>query len=655
MYREPKTINWVSFRIALVAAVFAVGTVILMARAYQLQVADSDRLKARADRQRNRVLQLEARRGVILDRSGDRLADSLEVHSIFARPRKVEDKRQTAGILSEILGTDADGLLKRFKEGKTFVWIRRRVSPLVAEKIKQADLPGIFSVREYRRYYPLKGLAAHAIGFAGIDSKGLEGLELFYDRDLKTNPIPVTAQRDARGRPIMFASMVQGPKRRDLHLTLDRNIQYTTERELDEAVRKQRARAGAAVVMDADSGEVLALAVAPSYNLNVFDKVSAKVRRNRTIADTFEPGSTFKVFLAAAAMDLGKVKPYDSFFCHKGLFRYKGSKIHDIVPHKWLTLEQILVHSSNIGAVQVSEKLGKSEFYRVLQGFGFGHSTGVDLPGERSGFLPPPGKWSSLSKANIAFGQGLAVNALQMTAAFAAAVNGGKLYRPHLMKRMTNALDETIREYRPVVVRTVIKQSTSDRVVRILRNVVKSGTGKAAAIPGVDIVGKTGTAQKADSSGGYSKDRYVASFVGALMQARPRLVIFVMLDEPSGKYKTGGKIAAPVFRRIAEGILALCGSSPHPNLTVASTERSPKTERRSKRKPRRIKKGSRPGEWVVPNLHGMTMRAVLDICGRMKCDVMFQGTGRAVDQSPKPGKLLKEGAPMTVFFQGEKS
>jgi len=656
MSPREKPINWVAVRIALVAVVFAVGTVVLMVRAYRLQIADADALRKKADKQRTRILYLEARRGMILDRSGEQLAASLEVNSVYAKPRKIVDKKDTARKLAEILEMEDKEVLSKLEEDKAFVWIQRRVSPLVADKIKQADLQGVLTATEYQRFYPLKGFAAHAVGFAGIDSRGLEGLELFYDQDLKADPVPVTAQRDALGRPVMFASVGRDPRRRDLHLTLDRNIQHVTERALEEAVAQQRAANGVALVMDADSGEILALAVRPAYNLNVFQKTSAEVRRNRCVADALEPGSTFKVFLAAAALDLAKVAPDEQFYCNKGVYKYNGAEIHDIAAHKNLSFEEVIVHSSNIGAVKASEKLSKSDFYRVLCGFGFGASTGVDLPGERPGVLPLPGKWSVLTKANIAFGQGISVNALQMAAGFAAAVNGGKLYRPHLMKRITDAFGETIREYPPSLVRTVIKPSTSEQLTEILRKVVTSGTGKAAGIPGAYVVGKTGTAQKADPAGGYSKDKYAASFVGAILGTKPRVVIFVMLDEPAGKDRTGGKIAAPVFRRIGEGILALCGSKPDdPNPILASTGGGFKAAVPTPSRRVHVKKGPKAGEWIVPDLKGLDMREVLDVCGRIKCDVSLQGVGLAVDQNPRPGKILKEGAPLVVSFEGQSS
>jgi len=639
-----------------VAAIFALGACLLVIRAYRLQVSDADALKKRAGKQRTRVLQLESRRGMILDRSGEQLAASLEVNSICAGPRRVTSKKKTARVLAEILEMNEADVLRKLNEDRAFVWIRRRVAPLLADKVKGADLRGVFSVTEYNRFYPLRSLAAHAIGFAGIDSRGLEGLELYYDDDLKAEPVPVTAQRDALGRPVMFTATSQGPMRRDLHLTLDRNIQHVTEKELDDAVRKEHAKSATAVVMDADSGEILALAVRPTYNLNVFQKVGAAVRRNRAVTDTFEPGSTFKVFLAAAALDLGKIKPQDKFFCHKGRYRYKGSDIHDTVPREWLPFHKVLIHSSNIGAVKISEKLKKSEFFRVLKRFGFGSLTGVDLPGERSGLVVPPGRWSVLSKANIAFGQGITVNAMQVTAAFAAAVNGGLYYRPHLMKRMTDAFGETIRDAGAAPVRRVIRPSTSARIVKILRQVITRGTGKAAAVKGVDVIGKTGTAQKVSASGGYSREKYVASFVGALMGVKPRVVIFVMIDEPGGKHKIGGKVAAPVFRKIARGVSALCGGESNGSgLVLASTGDATRRIGRTPTKIVRVRKGPRPGEWILPDLRGMNMRQVLDLCSKIKCDASFRGTGIAVGQKPAPGNVFKEGASLEVSFEGPAS
>jgi len=656
MSPKDKKVNWVSVRIALVALLFAAGTVGLLVRAYRLHVSDADGLTRRAEKQRTMVLQLEARRGMVFDRSGEQMAASLEVHSVYARPKRISDKAFAARTLAGILETDEKSILKKLQEDKAFVWLQRRVSPLVADKIKAADIDGVATETEFHRFYPLRDLAAHALGFAGMDSKGLEGLELTYDADLRAEPVPITAQRDALGRPVMFTAVGMDAKRRDLHLTLDRTIQYVVEKELQAAIAEVRARSGMAVVMNPDTGEVIALAVRPAYNLNLFSKASADVRRNRVVADTFEPGSTFKVFLAAAALDLDRVLAGEKFECHHGVFRYNGAEIHDVMPHGKLTFDEVLVHSSNIGAVKISEKLSRSEFYRVLTGFGFGQPTGIDLPGERPGMLALPGKWSSLSKANIGFGQGIGVTAVQLCAGFSAAINGGLLYKPHLMKRVTNAMGEVVREKHPLVVRRVIKASTSQRIVSTLRQVVQEGTGKAAAIPGADVVGKTGTAQKADPSGGYSEDKYVASFIGAIMDSKPRLVIFVLLDEPGVKKRTGGKIAAPVFSRIGASIMGMCGGRPAEAGIIAGPIDMPLAQPSAREsETAAIKKGPREGEWILPDFQGMGMRQVVDICGRMKCYPSFHGSGVAVGQEPKPGSILKEGGAVSISFDGSAS
>jgi len=651
MYPRGKPIHWVSVRIAIVAVVFAAGAAGLLARAYRLHVSEADALKRRAEKQRTMVLQLEARRGMILDRTGEQMAASLEVRSVYARPRKVVDQQFAARTLAGILDVDEKTLLKKLNEDRAFVWLQRKVSPLVADKVKAADIEGVATETEFHRFYPFKDLAAHALGFAGMDSRGLEGLELSYDADLRADPVPITAQRDALGRPVMFAAVGVDPKRKDIHLTLDCTIQYIVEKELQSAITEAQAKSGLAVVMNADTGEILAMAIRPAYNLNSFSLASADVRRNRFVADTFEPGSTFKVFLAATALDLDRIAPGEKFDCHSGRWRYNGAEIHDVVPHSKLTFDEILVHSSNIGAVKISEKLTRSESYHFLTSFGFGSPTGIDLPGERPGMLAAPAKWSNLTKANIAFGQGIGVTAAQLCGGFSAVINGGLLYRPHLMKRVTNALGETVREYHPLVIRRVVKASTSQHLVSILRQAVQEGTGKAAGIPGVDVIGKTGTAQKADPSGGYSEDRYVASFIGALMDSKPRLVIFVLLDEPGVKKRTGGKIAAPLFSRIGSAILGVCGGKPvEIGPAMASVEKIDQQREESTAKTVVVKKGPREGEWLIPDFRGMDIRQVVDICGKIKCDVSLLGAGLVIDQDPKPGAAVKEGARVNITF-----
>lgn len=655
MFRN-QTINWMAIRIVVVGVIFGIAAIILIARAYRLQVVDSEVLKKRAEKQRSMNIDLESRRGFIFDRSGEQLAASLEVDSVYARPRKIATNRtrlEVADSLSKILDMDKKNIQKKLEEDKPFVWIKRRVSPLTAERVRKSDLGGIYTDPEYQRFYPLKNLAAHVIGFAGIDSKGLEGLELFYDKFLKTAPIPITAQKDNLGRPVMFTALDWAPKRNDIHITLDRNIQFIAERELENAVNREHAKSGVIIALDADSGEILALAVRPTYNLNVFQQAATASRRDRAVADTFEPGSTFKVFLAAAALELGKAKRSDVFFVNNGLYRYNGSEIHDVSPHKDLTFDEVLINSSNIGAVKISEKLSKAEYYNMLRDFGFGSLSNIDLPGERPGMLPKPSHWSVLTKANMAFGQGIGVTPIQLAVGFAAAINGGKLYKPRLLKRITNALGETVMENPPLLVRRCISEETSAALVDILRKTVTYGTGKNAAIPGVDIIGKTGTAQKADPNGGYSKSKYLMSFIGAIESVKPRIVILVVIDEPmKGSDRTGGKVAAPVFKKISEGILAMSGTVPgRGKELVAYKEPTSKTveERRFNS---HLQHGNKPGEWIMPDLKGADLRQVVDICGMFKCDLAITGSGVVANQEPKPGETVREGAPIRISCSG---
>ena len=656
MSRDKKPTNWVAFRIITVAIVFAVGASLLILRAYKLTVTESETLQKKAEKQRTRVITLESRRGMILDRSGEQLAASLEVNSIYARPRRIsnQERHDASRKLAELLDMDPKEVKSKLGEDRPFVWIKRRVSPYVAEKVKKADIDGIYIGSEYSRFYPLKKFAAHAIGFAGMDSKGLEGIELYYDDYLKTEPIPVTGQKDALGRPVMFNLMGVAPVRNDIYLTLDRNIQHIVEKELDEAIRQEQAKSAQAIVMDIDTGEILALAIRPTFNLNTSHEAAPGNRRNRAVADTFEPGSTFKVFLAAALLELNKVTDGETIFCHNGLMKYNGAEIHDVAPHKTLSFEDVIAQSSNIGAVKLSDKLTKKDFYRLLTDFGFGSVTNVDFPGERNGMLPPPEKWSALTKATVAFGQGVSVSPIQLISAFSAVVNGGNYYWPHITAKITNHVGETALDLQPRIQRRVIRQQTSDQVIKILRKAATVGTAKAAFVKGADVIGKTGTAQKADPGGGYSKDRYVMSFIGAMMGVKPRMAILVMIDEPRVyKDRTGGKVAAPVFKRMAEGILALCGSQPSVNTNSIMASRGEWSHPASApEKSVSLIPGPNPGEWFAPDLKGLDMRQVLDALNAMKSDVSMEGLGKVVSQKPKPGTLIKEGASVHVVFAG---
>jgi len=399
----------------------------------------------------------------------------------------------------------------------------------------------------------------------GLDDRGLEGLEHQYDELLGGQPQFVVGQQDALGR-IVFR---QEPGRQapifDLQLTIDEVLQYITERELGRAVERSRAKAGSAVVLDPRTGEILALANVPTYDPNQYRKVGSAVRRNRAVTDSFEPGSMFKVILLAGALEEGAVRPGDRLYGENGAIEVSGITIRDHEKHGWLTVQQIMAQSSNVGAIKIGQKLGKSLYYHYMSGFGFGTLTGLDLPGETPGLIRRPRAWSALSLASLSLGQEIAVTSVQMATAFAAVANGGYLVRPHVVRGLS-AQDGTLgRQVEPGVIRQVISPQTAQTMLTLLTAVVDEGTGKEAALEGYTVSGKTGTAQKLEpATGRYSHQKVVASFVGAVPAEAPRLVILVVIDEPEA-FRWGGSIAAPVFREIAREAMHYLQVPPSPS------------------------------------------------------------------------------------------
>jgi cell division protein FtsI (penicillin-binding protein 3) len=471
-------------------------------------------------------------------------------------------------VLARVLGQSPREVHSRLTADKSFVWIERQLEPAQAEAIADLGLKGIGLFPESRRYYPRQELAAHVLGMVGLDDRGLEGLEHQFDELLGGQPQFVVGQQDALGR-IIFR---QEPGRQapifDLHLTIDEVLQYITERELLRAVERSRAKAGSAVVLDPQTGEVLALANVPTYDPNHYRRVASAVRRNRAVTDTFEPGSMFKVILLAGALEEGAVGPEDRFHGEHGAIEVSGTTIRDHEKHGWLTVRQIMSQSSNVGAIKIGQKLGKSLYYHYMSGFGFGTLTGLDLPGEAPGLIRRPRAWSALSLASLSLGQEIAVTAIQMATAFAAVANGGHLVRPHVVRGITAQDGSLGRRLEPVVIRQVISPQTAQAALAMLTAVVEEGTGKEAALDAYAVSGKTGTAQKLDpATGRYSHQKVVASFVGAVPAESPRLVILVAIDEPE-ILRWGGSVAAPVFREIAREAMQYLKVPPSPNRDV---------------------------------------------------------------------------------------
>jgi cell division protein FtsI (penicillin-binding protein 3) len=534
-------------------------------RLFFLQIQHGEQLSERATKQYERRLPIVSRRGTIYERSGRELAVSLKVSSVFAQPAAVEDVPGTARALSRVLGQPVRELAPRLAADKSFLWIQRQIEPAQVGAITDLGLKGIGLLPESRRYYPRQELAAHVLGMVGLDDRGLEGLEYQFDDLLGGQPQFVFAQQDALGRIVFRQEPGRQPPIFDLHLTIDEVLQYVAERELAKGVERSHAKAGSVVVLDPHTGEILALANVPGYDPNRFRQASSAVRRDRAVTDSFEPGSMFKTILLAGALEEGAVRPDELFYGENGALEVSGVTIRDHEKHGWMTVRQVMAQSSNVGAIKIGQKLGKSLYYHYMSGFGFGTLTGMDLPGEAPGLIRRPRSWSALSLASLSIGQEIAVTAVQMATAFAAIANGGRLVRPHVVRALSTPDGSIARQVEPVAIRQVISPQTARTVLSILTSVVNEGTGKEAALEGYTVSGKTGTAQKLDpATGRYSHQKVVASFIGAVPAEAPRLVILVVIDEPES-LRWGGSLAAPVFREIAGEAMQYLQVPPSPN------------------------------------------------------------------------------------------
>jgi cell division protein FtsI (penicillin-binding protein 3) len=553
-------------RILGIFLVLLLGLGAVTAKLFTIQIRQGDRLAERATKQYQRLVPLVSRRGTIYDRAGRELAVSLRAFSAFAQPAVISEPGETAQALAPILRHSVKELQARLTGDKTFVWLQRQLEPKQAEAIQELGLKGIGLVPESRRYYPRQDLAAHVLGMVGLEDRGLEGVEHLHDDLLGGRPQYVVAQQDALGR-LVFRQEEPEPKAPtfDVHLTIDEVIQYIAERELLRAVERSRAKAGSVVVLDPWNGEILALANAPTYDPNQARSASHAARRNRAVVDYFEPGSIFKVILAAGALEEGVVRPTDQFHGENGAIAVGGVTIRDHEKYGWLSVREILAHSSNVGSIKIGQKLGKSLYYHYMSSFGFGTLTGMDLPGETPGLIRRPKGWSALSLSVLSLGQEISVTPVQFAAAFGAVANGGNLLRPHVVRALRSQDGKLVREVGPVVVRRVISEATSRTLLEMLTAVVEEGTGKDAALADYRVAGKTGTAQKVDpATGRYSQRRVVASFVGAVPAEAPRLVILVTIDDPE-THRWGAAIAAPTFREIARDALKYLKVSPSPS------------------------------------------------------------------------------------------
>jgi len=628
----------------------------------QLQVVQKDEFARRAKKQQERTVELAPSRGAVLDAQEKPLAVSVLADSVFAIPSDVDNPRRTSLALASLLGLPAREIERKLSNlDRDFVWIARRVPEETAAKLRARPLPGVRLAKESARRYPEGSLAASVLGYVGMDNQGLGGLEHRYDGVIRGQPVRVTFFRDAAQRQYATRSGARadaaGTEGSTLVLTLDARIQHVAERELARALRETRAKAASAVVLDPRTGAVLALATVPSFDPSRFGETDAETRRCRPLADAFEPGSTFKVVTFAAALDAGTVGENDVVDCGNGTLTIGSTTIHEH-GHKaygTLPLAKVLAHSSNIGSARLGLALGRGSFFKAVRAFGFGQRSGIDLEGESGGLLSDPSSWSALSLPTMSFGQEIGVTVLQLARAYAAIANDGLLPTPYLVSEIRS----TNREIRRLPARPperVVTAATARTLRRFMTRVVVTGTGQLASIPGYTAAGKTGTAQKAIPGGGYSRDRYVASFVGFAPVEPSRIVVAVVVDEPKGKYY-GGEVAAPVFSGIASETLRLLGEPANlPEHAPAILTADLSLGRRAPGPApadlmpaaHRFGGGDPTADDLLPDLTGLSARDAVRTLARLGLVARLAGSGFVVAQDPPAGAAAVKGSVCAV-------
>ena len=540
-----------SLRFVLVFSLLFVGLSYFSVKLLMIQFFRSDHLSALAEKQQNYYVPLEPIRGTIYDRQLRPLAVNITAYSVYANPRrmKVIEKDNAARQLGAILNVNSSEIREKLNRDKYFVWIMRKVPFELTERIRHAKIKGVGLLKDSKRYYPNQSLASHVIGFAGMDNKGLEGLELMFDKYLKGEAGYSQILRDAKQRELLIEKGFLPPKDGfNLVLTIDETIQYIAERALDKAFPKSNAIAATVVVMDPKTGEVLALVNRPTYDLTKVDSSPIENRINRAISLVYEPGSIFKIVAAAAALEENIFQESDKIFCENGSYRVGGHILHDHHGSGWLTFSSVIEQSSNIGTTKIAQKMGPATWYRYAKLFRFGDKTGIDLLGEVDGWVKKPSQWSKTSICALPIGQEVTATPLQLVAALSAIANDGIYMKPHIVKYVKDNNDELIEAVESRAVSRVLSVPTAHRLQAILKGVVDRGTAKKAQIEGITVAGKTGTAQKV-VNGRYSKNRFFASFMGFAPVDEPRLSIIVMFDDPRPDH-FGGTVAAPVFREI---------------------------------------------------------------------------------------------------------
>ncbi|MEP7217697.1 MAG: penicillin-binding transpeptidase domain-containing protein [Bacteroidota bacterium] len=622
-------------RIYLLGGGILLGLMVIAGRLVQIQAVRGDLYAEQARRQYESKVVKQAERGFIKDRNGNLLATNGVSTSFAADPRHIENPKKVAQAFAQALGEPYQSFYQKISNRTTsFVWLRRKVSGAARETLRNIEDDGLIKLDEPLRHFEYDSLGSQAIGATDIDNNGLNGIELFYNQQLRGTDGYIVMQRDARGRRRPDVDLPQSqPEHGDgLELTLDINIQSIVEDELKKGIARSGAVSGTAIVLDPKTGEILSMASYPTYNPNDLRDASQSAIRVRAITDMYEPGSTMKLVTAAAALEEKVVSPEERIDGEGGTFMLASHAIHDDHPGNMMTFREAVEHSSNIVFAKIATRIAPPRFYKYVRDFGFGIVSGIDLPGEARGDVKKPAEFRDGTQAFMAFGYQLAVTPLQLACAYGAVANGGVMMKPHLLKRRLDRDGGVIEEIQPQEIRRVISKSTADTLRSLLTDVVENGTGKEARIAGLKVAGKTGTAQQL-SGGEYSKEKYNASFVGFFPADDPRITLLVLLDAPSNGYY-GGQVAAPIFREIARRIAGVGVPDESPSPSYGSGE---------------IKHVANAGRLHLPDLRGIDAEAATAIGMKFGYRVMARGNGKMVArQEPAPGTLVEAHGVITL-------
>ena len=674
--------NRAHVRLLIIAGVAFLWITAVFGRLTYLQLIRHSEYLARAQRQQQRTIEITPKRGAIYDRNMRPLAMSIPVDSAFAVPAEMGDETLAARLISGVLNIPRDVLETRLESSRSFVWIARKLPPEKAEALAALNLKGVYFQKENQRFYPKRDLAAHVLGFVDLDEKGLGGIEYQLDGQIRSKSEKIIVMADAHQRWFDGGEAVHD-RGANVVLTLDEKIQYIAERELQTATGKTHALAGSLVVMNPNTGEILALANWPKFNPNNATEAPAEARMNRAVSALYEPGSTFKLITLAAAFDQNITRPDEVFDCENGAVYLAGHRIRDHKPFSMLSVADILAQSSDVGAIKIALRLGAPKFYDYIRAFGFGSLTGVDIPGETKGIVRRLENWSQISIGSISMGQEIGVTPIQLATAVSAIANGGLLYKPRVIAGIKRGekvlpLDASTGFAEP---KRVIRPETAATLRRLMEGVVLSGTGKLARLDGWTAAGKTGSAQKIDpATGRYSPTQLIASFSGFAPISNPAVTILVSLDSPVGEHE-GGQVAAPVFKRVAEQVLAYLDVPrdvplTNPRLLRAAyrkeaasdgasledftpTDFSSQSDQLPEALHEAKPKDTPPavtvaldegGDIGVPDFSGMTMREVTERCLRLGLDPVLVGSGLAVNQAPRGDAHVRRGTKISVQF-----